>query len=224
MTDKARHTLQFLSMVLCAMLAGCGEEDQFPPRDNADEVAIFFERYNEKNATDTQNAIKETEAELAKGDLSEIDRKEKEAQLEKLRYRAKYPEMFTFATLNDLPDDLQWESNWVAPEIGSDKAKKGGVFNYYFEGLTYPQTLRVVGPKSNNYFRGDHYDYIEMSCVNIHPDTSEIIPSLAKEWAISPDKQTVYFRLDENAKYNDCLLYTSPSPRDQRGSRMPSSA
>ena len=29
-----------------------------------------------------------------------------------------------------------------------------------------------------------------------------------------------YIRFDENA----CLLYTSPSPRDQRGSRMPSSA
>ena len=26
------------------------------------------------------------------------------------------------------------------------------------------------------------------------------------------------------AEYNSCLLYTSPSPRDQRGSRMPSSA
>ena len=26
------------------------------------------------------------------------------------------------------------------------------------------------------------------------------------------------------AQYKDCLLYTSPSPRDQRGSRMPSSA
>ena len=26
------------------------------------------------------------------------------------------------------------------------------------------------------------------------------------------------------AKYGGCLLYTSPSPRDQRGSRMPSSA
>ena len=24
--------------------------------------------------------------------------------------------------------------------------------------------------------------------------------------------------------HNNCLLYTSPSPRDQRGSRMPSSA
>ena len=25
-------------------------------------------------------------------------------------------------------------------------------------------------------------------------------------------------------QWQDCLLYTSPSPRDQRGSRMPSSA
>ena len=31
--------------------------------------------------------------------------------------------------------------------------------------------------------------------------------------------------LKRNGKeYNFCLLYTSPSPRDQRGSRMPSSA
>ena len=28
----------------------------------------------------------------------------------------------------------------------------------------------------------------------------------------------------ENLGYKSCLLYTSPSPRDQRGSRMPSSA
>ena len=27
-----------------------------------------------------------------------------------------------------------------------------------------------------------------------------------------------------NGELKDCLLYTSPSPRDQRGSRMPSSA
>ena len=29
---------------------------------------------------------------------------------------------------------------------------------------------------------------------------------------------------EENDIYQGCLLYTSPSPRDQRGSRMPSSA
>ena len=28
----------------------------------------------------------------------------------------------------------------------------------------------------------------------------------------------------EDEESDDCLLYTSPSPRDQRGSRMPSSA
>ena len=30
--------------------------------------------------------------------------------------------------------------------------------------------------------------------------------------------------LEAREDLNDCLLYTSPSPRDQRGSRMPSSA
>ena len=31
-------------------------------------------------------------------------------------------------------------------------------------------------------------------------------------------------RMTDFALYQNCLLYTSPSPRDQRGSRMPSSA
>ena len=30
--------------------------------------------------------------------------------------------------------------------------------------------------------------------------------------------------MDLESPYTGCLLYTSPSPRDQRGSRMPSSA
>ena len=31
-------------------------------------------------------------------------------------------------------------------------------------------------------------------------------------------------KLNYNTEYKDCLLYTSPSPRDKRQSRMPSSA
>ena len=34
----------------------------------------------------------------------------------------------------------------------------------------------------------------------------------------------IAYRPDYIGPTNDCLLYTSPSPRDQRGSRMPSSA
>ena len=45
-------------------------------------------------------------------------------------------------------------------------------------------------------------DYVEHLC-------EVIIPAVAKQGI---------------AKYNDCLLYTSPSPRDKRQSRMPSSA
>ena len=38
------------------------------------------------------------------------------------------------------------------------------------------------------------------------------------------DGITMTARAKEQEKYETCLLYTSPSPRDQRGSRMPSSA
>ena len=34
----------------------------------------------------------------------------------------------------------------------------------------------------------------------------------------------IKLELEQYQKDNPCLLYTSPSPRDQRGSRMPSSA
>ena len=34
----------------------------------------------------------------------------------------------------------------------------------------------------------------------------------------------LYRTIDEDGTVHGCLLYTSPSPRDQRGSRMPSSA
>ena len=40
-------------------------------------------------------------------------------------------------------------------------------------------------------------------------------------------KATVNYPFEKNPlspRFRGCLLYTSPSPRDQRGSRMPSSA
>ena len=41
---------------------------------------------------------------------------------------------------------------------------------------------------------------------------------------IMPQTLEKTWKIDLGDKYKDCLLYTSPSPRDQRGSRMPSSA
>ena len=63
--------------------------------------------------------------------------------------------------------------------------------------------------------------------VDIDPKL-HFVPQLATSWSFSPDNKVLTFKLREDALFHDgskfCLLYTSPSPRDQRGSRMPSSA
>ena len=58
---------------------------------------------------------------------------------------------------------------------------------------------------------------------NIKAEPSEIYPHAA--WNHTPLKGAgVNIAMVDTGTDNDCLLYTSPSPRDQRGSRMPSSA
>ena len=52
--------------------------------------------------------------------------------------------------------------------------------------------------------------------VDVYADEAPLIAGLV------PQTTTMTFDLD--ADDYTCLLYTSPSPRDQRGSRMPSSA
>ena len=48
---------------------------------------------------------------------------------------------------------------------------------------------------------------------------AELIVERAQAWQDEQDHQH-----DQQQEHATCLLYTSPSPRDQRGSRMPSSA
>ena len=50
-------------------------------------------------------------------------------------------------------------------------------------------------------------------------------PAILAEMDFEEEKGGVSSLLQRQiARLRDCLLYTSPSPRDQRGSRMPSSA
>ena len=46
---------------------------------------------------------------------------------------------------------------------------------------------------------------------------------ITKKYIIDDDNWKIVAGLQQSSNYH-CLLYTSPSPRDQRGSRMPSSA
>ena len=52
---------------------------------------------------------------------------------------------------------------------------------------------------------------------------NDYLDTLVDEWA-DGDVKGIGALMSNPVLYGSCLLYTSPSPRDQRGSRMPSSA
>lgn len=98
------------------------------------------------------------------------------------------------------PEDLIWEDGSNGEVFASDKAVKGGT--WHSEITSFPPNFRQVGPDSNSSFRAV-LDVNDMSLVDIHPNTDELLPSLAKRWAIGKDKKTVYYELDEDAKWDD---------------------
>ncbi len=120
---------------------------------------------------------------------------------EALQHYKENPARFIFKTPEDLPKDLKWETGENEPEFASPEAVRGGTVTISIGG--YPPTLRRHGPNSNHGYRGYIYDNGLMALVGFHPITGAHIPELAKAWAISPDRRTVYFRLREDARFND---------------------
>lgn len=99
-----------------------------------------------------------------------------------------------------MPSDITWLTNNFDPVFSSEKALKGGIFRSAI--LSFPMTFRVVGPDSNGSFRSAILDN-QLSLINIHPDTDNIIPELATHWAYGKDKKTMYFKLDRDARWSD---------------------
>ena len=188
-------------LVLLAFLAGGAlHAADFPPYDGTKEREAFWGFYNKKVLEGLQSQEKDIPAQIAK-ETDAAKKAELEAELVKVRERLKKPEYFTFAKPEDVPADLKWENGMDEPEIGDANAKKGGTIRDYI--LSFPPTLRVLGENSNSSFRGYQYDDVEMSLINLHPETGRVIPCVAKEWAVSPDNRTVYFRLDPDATFSD---------------------
>ncbi|MCE9520277.1 MAG: extracellular solute-binding protein [Verrucomicrobia bacterium] len=172
----------------------------FPPYDGTKERDAFWDYYNKKVLANLQGQEKELMEQAAK----ETDAAKKvvaQEELDAVRERLKKPEFFTFAKPEDVPKDLNWENGMDEPEIGDARAKKGGTIRLYVPG--FPATLRIIGENNNGSFRSAHYDDIEMALVALHPDTGKVIPSIAKEWAVTSDKRTVYFHIDPDAKFSN---------------------
>ena len=59
----------------------------------------------------------------------------------------------------------------------------------------------------------------------VEAQTEESTPAVTSASGVTKEAVENYITvMDVKDNSNGCLLYTSPSPRDQRGSRMPSSA
>ena len=121
----------------------------------------------------------------------------------------------------DLPKNLVWETGAEEPELGSPEARKGGTLRLSLL-RSFPNTLRPFGPNSNNSSRRYIYDDIDLPLIRLHPGTGKVIPGTADKWAVSADGRTVYFHIDDAARFSDgtkltardfvCALFVRTSP------------
>jgi len=111
-------------------------------------------------------------------------------------------EFYVVKTAADLPANLKWENGGDLPEFADPNAKKGGTFNYYIQ--DFPRTLRVIGPDATGGIRQYLWDFTEIYPAQEHPNQSgKVFPGFAKEWAPDPASRTVYYRINESARWSD---------------------
>jgi microcin C transport system substrate-binding protein len=200
----------FTPMLLILLaVSGCRDAREVALYDNTEEREDFYQRFNRETRERLHTERGELVEALAVGDLGEKERAEKERLLGDLERRLERPDFFEFLTEADLPDDLNWQTGMDQPEVGSPEARKGGTLHSYIPSGAYPPTIRAVGREANNSFRNYHWDTIEMAQVGLHPNTGKIIPGLADRWAVAEDGQTVYFHIDDEARWSDGREVTS---------------
>lgn len=86
----------------------------------------------------------------------------------------------------------------VAP-VGNPNAPKGGSITIGYP--DYPKSL-LMYLAFEELAEGINLLVLE-SLIEVHPETYEHIPGLAKSWEISGDKTTYTFKLDERARFSD---------------------
>ena len=109
-------------------------------------------------------------------------------------------------TEEKIPEGLDWQDGADQKPFSDPRAKRGGTMNLFT--ITFPQTFRQRGMNANTSFRVQ-LDANDMALLDIYPATEKFFPSLAREWAIGPDKRTVYFRLDPHARWSDGVPVTA---------------
>ena len=216
MSARYKFIMLRVMLALCAsalgMLSSCQRDEDMVERGlGFEQFKPVYNRYIQ-GWLEQQKAAAEESIAAALKELAEVSDpalkqaredalKEMEKEKEVIDFRLSLGDYFADKSAKDIPEDLVWEDGMDEPEIGDSRASKGGVFRTWMP--QFPATVRPFGKESNNSFRGYLYDELEIGLVNMHPLTGKIIPGVAKRWAVSSDKRTVYYELDEDARYND---------------------
>lgn len=188
--------------VFFLLLSHCEQKQAFAPVDNSAEREKFYETHNQKSRQVAQEKVEKLKAEIASMQ-DPAKRAELERTLALTEKKISDGLFFQRKNENELPANLTWQTNLEDPEIGSPQAKKGGTYHTFFPGMAYPPTIRSLGKGGNNNFRAYHWDYIEMGLIGSHPNTGKLIPGIADRWAIADDQQTVYFHINDLARWSD---------------------
>jgi microcin C transport system substrate-binding protein len=106
-----------------------------------------------------------------------------------------------------LPEGLEWITNEEDAPFSSTAATRGGTFTTYL--TSFPLTLRMYGPDASTGAYVSMKRATFLSLIDIHPNTLNIIPSLATHWAFGDDGKTVYFKLDPRARWSDGVPVTA---------------
>ena len=115
-----------------------------------------------------------------------------------------FPEHTGLSPFDNRQGWLVWYQGKVVPP-------KSGKYRFW----GYADNHLVASINGKPVFEGGRYDSIFRKKLDTHRTNHPSFPCLNSEAGFAAGE---WFEVDA------CLLYTSPSPRDQRGSRMPSSA
>ncbi|MBN2068262.1 MAG: hypothetical protein JW739_01360 [Opitutales bacterium] len=181
---------------LLAVFSGCGKKEAEPQeaaRDNTAEIQAYYET----KLSIPPDVLEAYEA----GKISE-------EELDKMKAEGKFDHYFSFKTIDELPQGLNWEDGMDLPELGDDNAKKGGTWYYYLQ--DFPRTLRTVGPDANGGFRPFINEDVDMWLAYPYPESREVTqngfryyPGLADRWAVDKANKTVYIHLNPDARWSD---------------------
>ena len=148
------------------------------------------------------------------------------------------PKNYEFIRIADTPivivDRKINQENW--PEVSTDNYGYSKVLSELIIRMGYKRIITISEPLSDNEVRMDRYQAVQDAAkgtnvivdrIEIDTETTDdfIYSQIMKKTDALKSKSVIYaLKGTVLMRVRNCLLYTSPSPRDTRLSRMPSSA